>query len=277
MQTGCGGENFRATASLFLEEALERITSRQNKIIQHFRRLGSDGGYRRENGEFVCEGAKQLGEAVTWGMEITSVLWAAEPERPLTGVPAQYLVPEDLLAYASSLKNSPGPIFSVKMKAPGRLPDSPGVILLDGVQDPGNVGTVIRTANAFGMDAVVLADGCADLYNPRTVRASMGAVFRQNVLEMPNEKIPEFLEKYSLELWGAALADDASDIRELPRGAAVAIGSEGRGLGAQILEMCTGRVIIPMRPECESLNAAVAASVIMWETSGRKQVNGCRR
>ena len=138
--------------------------------------------------------------------------------------------------------------------------------MLEGVQDPGNVGTVIRTANALGMDAVALTGACADLYSPKTVRAAMGALFRQPVLTCTTDELMQLLHARGLKLYGAALTDAAQDLRHVPLSpAAVAIGSEGRGLSAQLLAQCDGQIIIPMQPGAESLNAAVAAAVVMWE------------
>lgn len=113
-----------------------------------------------------------------------------------------------------------------------------------------------------------MVGACADLYNPKTVRASMGAIFRQRVLKMSIKELDEFTRRQCLPLFGAALSDKAADIRnaELHR-SAVAIGSEGRGLSRELLDICGGELIIPMNPHSESLNAAIAASVIMWEMS----------
>ena len=134
--------------------------------------------------------------------------------------------------------------------------------VIENLQDPGNVGTIIRSANAFDIDAVIMVGACADLYNPKTVRASMGAIFRQRVLKMSIDELDEFTRRQCLPLFGAALSDKAADNRS-----AVAIGSEGRGLSRELLDICGGELIIPMNPHSESLNAAIAASVIMWEMS----------
>jgi TrmH family RNA methyltransferase len=140
------------------------------------------------------------------------------------------------------------------------------VLVLEGVQDPGNVGTILRTADAFSINCVVLLEGCADVYAPKTVRSTMGAVFRQFICELPLEELPAFCRNRGLKLYGAALSDRAKDVRTLPlRNAAVCVGSEGRGLSRELLGLCDGEVIIPMRGPAESLNAAVAAAVLMWE------------
>ena len=119
--------------------------------------------------------------------------------------------------------------------------------VIENLQDPGNVGTIIRSANAFDIDAVIMVGACADLYNPKTVRASMGAIFRQRVLRMSIDELDEFTRRQCLPLLCATLSDK-SHSREL-------------------LDICGGELIIPMNPHSESLNAAIAASVIMWEMS----------
>ena len=138
--------------------------------------------------------------------------------------------------------------------------------MLDGVQDPGNVGTILRTADAFDCDGVFLVNACADPYSPKTARATMGAVFRRDVYQCTADELCALLQKCGLPLYGTALRNDTVSLRdaELSR-AAVAVGSEGRGLSAEILSKCEKTIKIPMSPRCESLNAAVAASVVLWE------------
>ena len=119
-------------------------------------------------------------------------------------------------------------------------------IVLESVQDPGNVGTVIRTANAFGVDAVLLVGECADLYGPRTVRATMGGIFRQRAFAVSRDELSGLLEKNCLKLFGAALSDSALDVcAAVFSHCAVCIGSEGGGLSQELLELCSGQVIIP--------------------------------
>ncbi len=246
---------------------MEKITSRKNEYIRSLRLLAADGDYRRERGEYLGDGLKLLREALNSGADVTSVLWRGHAEE-LAGLDgaAQYLADNELFDYASPMKNSPGPVFTVTM--PDKCVDYgiKNALVLETVQDPGNVGTVIRTANALGVDAVILTGECADLYSPKTVRATMGAIFRQRVISCGLDKLAAVLKKNDLKLYGAALSDRASDIRSLDVCAsAVAVGSEGRGLSRELLDMCDGELIIPMQACSESLNAAVAAAIIMWE------------
>ena len=244
---------------------MEQLSSRQNKLITHIRKLGSDKSYRHSCGEAVCDGLKLLREAAMWGVEILSVLWVGESGMELPASVKQYSVPEELLDYASPLKNSHGPLFTFRMP---QCPESePGrCLVLETVQDPGNLGTILRTANALNMDTVILTGDCADVYNPKTVRAAMGAVFRQRVLRMERGEMREYLSENGVKLYGAALSDSSRDIRTVSlEKAAVAIGSEGKGLSAEFLSLCDGEIIIPMNEQCESLNAGVAAAIVMWE------------
>lgn len=246
---------------------MEKITSRKNEYIRLLRLLASEGEYRRERGEYVCDGIKLLREAIMSGAEVTSVLWREAPEA-LDGLDttAQYVADSALFDYASPMKNSPGPVFTVAIAPERGDGEIKNALVLETVQDPGNVGTVIRTANALGIDAVILTGECADLYNPKTARATMGAIFRQRVIACPLAELEKMLSENGLALYGAALSQRAADIRALSlKNAAVAVGSEGRGLSRELLSMCTGEVIIPMRPCSESLNAAVAAAIVRWE------------
>lgn len=246
---------------------MEKLSSRKSEYIRHLRLLASSADHRREEGQYLCDGIKTLREALCFGAEIVSVLWKDEAQdmEGLENV-RQYVAGGELFDYASPMKNSPGPLFAVAI--PGGSGEKPikNAVVLENVQDPGNVGTVIRTANAFGVDAVILTGSCADLYNPKTVRATMGAIFRQRVIRAELSQLKPLLERNGLPLYGAALSPAAEDIRRLAlKSAAVAVGSEGSGLSGELLRLCEKQIIIPMRPDSESLNAAVAASVLMWE------------
>ncbi len=247
--------------------SIEALTSRKNQYILRLRRLAGEAAFRREEGEYVCDGMKLLGEALEKGAEIRSVLWK-ERAQGVEGLncPRQYLAPAELFDYASPMKNSPGPVFTVAME---RRPDTErlkNAIVLETVQDPGNMGTVLRTAKALGIDGVILTGSCADIYSPKAVRSSMGAIFRQRVIYARLGQLRQLAEGNGLKLYAAALSDRAEDIRRLDlKGAMVCVGSEGQGLSRELTELCDGEVIIPMEPGSESLNAAVAAAIIMWE------------
>lgn len=244
----------------------ERISSRKNKYIAHLRALASDAEYRYACAEYLCDGMKLLAEALDKGARVRSVLWkdAAEELPGLDGA-KQYIAPAELFDYASPMKNSPGPVFTLAMPE-GHNVEMRRAVLLENVQDPGNVGTVIRTAAALGFDTVILCGACADVYSPKTARATMGAIFRENIVRMDIAAAAEYIHSRGMKLYGAALSERAADIRAAElKNAVVAIGSEGRGLSTELLSLCDGEVIIPMTPGSESFNAAIAAAIVMWE------------
>ncbi len=245
------------------------ITSRKNPLIAHIKKLSADGAYRKEHAEFVCEGEKLLREAVSAGVTVKIVLTSGEAP-DLIGDAEIIYTSESIIESLSSLKTARETIFICGLPDTGRpVPLGGRYVLLDGVQDPGNLGTVVRSANAFGFDGVLTLGACADPYSPKTLRASMGALFHIPVYRVSLEDVKVLIASGE-PLWGTFPAGEADDIRNsaFERGM-LAIGSEGRGISEEIKALCTRRVTIPMRPGCESLNAAAAAAVVMWEIRGR--------
>ena len=244
---------------------MERITSRQNPLVARLRKLGNDKKTRRQEGAFLCEGHKLVEEAIRWnaGVETLVVAEGVEPPAGLPEAVRLVEVPTDVLKSMSTVDTPQG------MLAVCRTPDltppeglTPGrYLVLDGVQDPGNVGTVWRTADAFGADGLILLPGCAEPFSPKTVRSTMGACFRLPVWETGLEALTALLAGADLPLYATALREDTADLSR----AAVVIGSEGRGVSQAVLDACALTLKIPMRDRCESLNAAVAASVVLWE------------
>ena len=247
---------------------MERITSRANPLCAHIRKLNTSNAYRRERGEFVGEGPKLLAEALKAGAGVTAVV--AEEGRPVScpdGI-RRVEVPTGLLESLCDTKTPQGVLFlcrTPELSLPEKLTGS-RYLVLDGVQDPGNVGTVWRTADAFGADGLILLGGCADPFSPKVVRSTMGAVFRLPVWQTDAETLRERCTAAGLPLYATALREDTEDIgrTDLRRCAAV-IGSEGRGVSEKVLSLCEKTLKIPMRERCESLNAAVAAAVVLWE------------
>jgi len=174
-------------------------------------------------------------------------------------------VPEDVMASISPMEAPQGALFICRMPPKTDFCPQKGMLLLDGIQDPGNVGTILRTADALDVP-VVLLEGCADPYNHKTVRASMGAVFRRQVVQTAWAEASAKCKAAGIPIGVTALSHRAKDLRqETMNEMAVVIGSEGRGVRQDILSGADKELIIPMSPHCESLNAAVAAAIVMWE------------
>ena len=245
----------------------QRLTSRKNPVIQRLRALAADGAFRRQEGEYLLDGHKLLREALDKGAELRCVLWkeTAQDWPGLENVP-QFVAPADLFDYVSPMKNSPGPLFTAAIPAEEHKAAFTQAILLENVQDPGNVGTILRSAAAMGVGTVILCGACADPYSPKAARATMGAIFRERLLRLSAEEAAELTRRNGLPLYGAALSTRARDVREVDlRRAVVAVGSEGRGLSPELLALCDGEVIIPMDAGSESLNAAAAGAILLWE------------
>ena len=247
----------------------ETITSRQNPLMTHLRKLASSRPYRKKSGEYLCDGTKLLAEALKWGAEVKTAVFSEGVDiPPLPDGVRAVRVSEELMRSVSPMETPQGALFTValpEVQLPETLSEK-HYLVLDGVQDPGNVGTILRTADAFDCDGVFLVNACADLYNPKTARATMGAIFRREAYSVTAEELFALLRKSGVPLYGTALRDDTVPLAEanLAR-AAVAIGSEGRGLSQQVLDECAKTLKIPMNPRCESLNAAIAATVVLWE------------
>ena len=247
----------------------ETITSRQNPLMTHLRKLASSRSYRKKSGEYLCDGTKLLAEALKWGAEVKTAVFSEGVDiPPLPDGVRAVRVSEELMRSVSPMGTPQGALFTVALPEV-QLPETLSgkhYLVLDGVQDPGNVGTILRTADAFDCDGVFLVNACADLYNPKTARATMGAIFRREAYTVTAEELFALLRKSGVPLYGTALRDDTVPLAEadLAR-AAVAIGSEGRGLSQQVLDECAKTLKIPMNPRCESLNAAIAATVVLWE------------
>lgn len=247
----------------------ERITSRANPLMTHIRKLAASRSYRRETGEYLGDGVKLLEEAVRWNAALTAVVHTPGTALPvLPETVRQVEVPADLMRSISPMEAPQGALFLARvpdMAAPETLPGR-RYLALEGVQDPGNAGTILRTADAYEADGLILLPGCADLYNHKTVRSSMGAVFRLPAWNCSLVQLRALAERSKLPLLGAALREDTIDIREadLHRGI-ILLGSEGKGLSEAALSACGQTVRIPMGERCESLNVAAAAATLLWE------------
>ena len=244
----------------------EHITSLKNPKVQTWKSLKDRKG-RRETGCFLVEGRKMVEEALNSRFAVTALLLAEgfEPAFDVPGDLPTYVMPEHVFAAVCDTKTPQGAAAVVRMQ--DSLAAGKRLVALDGVQDPGNVGTILRTADAAGFDGVILSEQCADIFSPKVLRATMGSIFRMGV-RVTND-LPGQL---------TALRDDGCSIlssqldgtpfyeRE-PVGEqfVLVIGSEGNGVTDEVKAVATHRVKLPMRGGAESLNAAVAAGIMMYE------------
>jgi len=243
----------------------QRITSRKNPLLQQVRKLLSSKKERQSAGLYVADGTKLLQEAVKWYDGLDTVILSDGVEVDVPENIRLIRVPEDVMASISPMETPQGALFVCRMPERAAFAPKPGMLLLDGIQDPGNLGTILRTADALQIP-VALLEGCADPYSHKTVRASMGAVFRTPVQQTTWQEAKERCAEAGIPVGVTALRESAMDLRRAPiQNMAVVIGSEGQGVRDAILQDAAQALIIPMDARCESLNAAIAAAIVMWQ------------
>jgi len=246
-----------------------RITARKNSLLQQVRKLLSSRKEREEAGLFVADGTKLLQEAVAYWPGLDTVILSDGVEANLPDHVKVVRVPQDVMEYISPMQTPQGALFLCHLPEKTAFQPKKGMLVLDGIQDPGNLGTILRTADALDVP-VVLLEGCADPFSHKVVRASMGAVFRVPPVRSTWEEVKAGCAAAGIPIGVTALSDRAKDLREsMLKDMAVVIGSEGQGVRREVLESADAELIIPMNPHCESLNAAVAATIVMWEIGNR--------
>ena len=243
----------------------ERISSRKNPLLQQVRKLLSSRAERRRQGLFVADGTKLLEEAVKYWPGLQTVILTDGVEIQFPDHVRVVRVPEDVMASISPMEAPQGALFLGKLPEQQEFVPKKGMLILDGVQDPGNIGTILRTADAMDVP-VVLLEGCADPWSWKVIRSTMGAAFRTPVVQATWEEVLGKCREAGIPIGVTALSDRAVDIRSAKLSdMALVIGSEGRGVRKEVLENADHELIIPMNPHCESLNAAIAAAIVMWE------------
>ncbi|MDO4869249.1 MAG: RNA methyltransferase [Bacillota bacterium] len=263
---------------------MKQITSKENAIFKDALKL-TRKKYRDMSGRFLLEGLKPLEDALQLGIEIERVFidseladgicasepWIAKADQ------AACLLDRKLFRELSDTETSQG-VISIAAQPTLRQEDldevfsNGNVVVLDRLQDPGNIGTIVRTAEAAGYRAVVTIKGSADLYSPKVVRAAAGSLLRMPVLALGSaEQAVEILHGYGKRITVSCLEDAANCFEtDLTNHIALVIGNEGRGVGRTFMESADIRVMIPMEGHIESLNAAVAAGILMYQAVGGK-------
>lgn len=255
------------------------ITSQKNPAVLAAKALLTAKG-RKEQGAFLCDGEHLVGEALNACPDQVRALFVASGEEAryaalLAKAPkgaTVCLTSPEVLESVSQVKTPQGILAVCGLPEALPLSSQQGrLILLENVQDPGNVGTILRTLDAAGFDGCVLTAGCADPYAPKTLRATMGSLFRVPLSMASNGwEAAQQLTALGYRLLGADLKGQPFYQREpLPNKLCVLIGNEGAGLTPEILKLCHDRYRLPMRGGAESLNAAVAAAVMMYDIINR--------
>lgn len=261
---------------------IQAIASRRNPVARQAASLAASAASRREAGAFLCEGARLCQDAARSGLDIrASFFTAAARERYapymadlLAASQSAYEISPPVAELLASTQNPQG-VFCVcgwpkgwaeEPTAPA--PEGP-CLVLEAIQDPGNLGTILRTAEALGVFQVFPLGDCCDPFSPKALRASMGAAFRLGLSPWGDaEKLCKLLRAAGYTLHAAVPDGDATPVTalDLAQGRhAVFIGNEGGGLSQKTIALCGNRVTIPMAGRAESLNAGAAATILLWE------------
>lgn len=259
---------------------MERITSRQNETVKNYAKLLQSAAHRKETGLFLCEGARLCCDAAISGIEIVVFYVTEKAYEKYESYCSQikekaqrsYWISDHVAPLLSDTKNPQG-VYCV-CKIPEQTGDlvnidgSGSYLALENMQDPTNLGTVLRTAEALGIDGVVLGGSCCDPFSPKVMRGSMGAVFRMKMYTCP--AMPEALQKLN-QLGFSTMASVVDSTATPVTGmdfsvpSVMVIGNEGNGLTEEAIAACTHRCTIPMLGRAESFNASAASSILMWE------------
>lgn len=266
-----------------------KIESKDNPKIKHLKKLYSSRKARDKESLFVIEGVRGCVDAVMGELadgnvvfEIEGIFYTEKSVRNYEEYLPTYLfdnmpeskkfeITEDLAAKISDTSTSQG-VFVVAKKTDKAFDDgvikSEGkYIILDNLQDPGNLGTMLRTSDAVGVDGVILTGECVDLYNPKVVRSAVGSLPRVNIyIEKDYERVLSAFKCAGIKTAAAVVSGGISITDyDFSKGCAVVIGNEGRGLADDRVKLCDDKVTIQMRGHMDSLNAAVAGTIFLWE------------
>lgn len=258
---------------------MQEITSRNNNIIIDTVKL-YDKKYRLAFGRYIAEGEKLSLEAVSSGADILYVFIKKSKSKKFeflidycnnNKIPL-YCVSDNVFLKLSKMEAPEGIITVCAIPEKRQLISGTGRLILNNISDPGNMGTIIRTADAFGIKEIIIGDNCVDVYNPKTVRAAMGSIFRVGLIFVATAEAIKKTKQSGMKVFAAVLDSNAEKINgEVLRNSCVVIGNESNGLPYDIIELCTGKVTIPMRGRAESLNASIAAGIIIWEIAKKEE------
>lgn len=255
---------------------MQLITSKDNEIIKNIKKL-KDKKYRDEQKQFIIEGIKLIEEAIEENAKIKMIIVCEECmkeqciEQRLLYQIAKYdciYVSEKVFSTITEVKNPQGMLAIIEMEnSEEKIKyDEDVIFVLDGIQDPGNLGTILRTIDSVGLSQIIVSKDTVDAYNPKVVRSTMGAIFRVKVIESQDLiRTIRNIKKHKYEVLATSLDTDNSIYDVEYNKKVIVIGNESNGVSKGILDIADGKAKIPMLGKTESLNAAVATSVIAYE------------
>ncbi len=255
---------------------MQQITSKENPVIKHIIKL-KEKKYRKEYNEYIIEGAKIVKEAIEEKVNIKNIIINENNinseliENQLKKVLKEknyIIVPNNIFKLLSDVEKPQGVLAVVEKDINREKIDynQDVILILDNIQDPGNLGTIIRTADSAGLRQIIVSKGTVDCYNSKVLRSTMGAIFRVNIIEAENlEKNIEEIKQNNFKIITTSLQTDKSIYDIQLKNVAIVIGNEANGVSKEITELSDIKAIIPMKGKTESLNVAVATGVVLYE------------
>lgn len=249
---------------------MKRIESPQNSLVKYWKKLATTRKERDRSGEFLIEGFHLVEEAIKNKSEILNIIVREDVDIPSNWNIDNIYVVEVTAQVANEFaetEHSQGIFAQVKQPTVSKEEQTKWkkLLLVDAVQDPGNIGTMIRTADAAGIDAVILGKGCADPYNPKTVRSTQGSIFHIPVVRGDLSEWIDSLKEKAIPVYGTALENAVLYHQVKKEGKfALIMGNEGSGIDSDILAKTDANVIIPIMGKAESLNVAVATGIVLY-------------
>lgn len=250
---------------------MKEIQSIKNPFIKEIKKL-QQKKYRQQTNSYILEGFHLVQEASNAGAAIQEIFVNQRGQKEWSDwlgehFPEYYLVSDEILKTLADQPTPQGMVAVVSMEETAIEQFSGAWLLLDQVQDPGNVGTMIRTADAAGFSGVVLGEGTVDLYNPKTLRSMQGSQFHLPVVSRKLQDLIPELQLQQISVFGTALDKAAKNYRTLEERSdfALIMGNEGQGMNPELLAMTDANLYIPIKGQAESLNVAVAAGILMFK------------
>ena len=240
------------------------ITSKSNSLVKNTKKLHRKK-YRKNS--YLIEGWHLYEEALAAGATFRYIFTLADYENRITDKDKLVLVSPEVLSDLSDAPSPQGIVAEIAFPSLVEVPEFRGKwLFLESIQDPGNLGTMIRTADAAGFAGVLVSDDAADIYHMKTLRSMQGSHFHLPVYRMSRERVFELTENQGLPIWATTLSEDSVDYRTLdkPENVLLVMGNEGQGISQQVADKADFRVHIPMPGQSESLNVAVAAGIVMF-------------
>ncbi|MEE1057723.1 MAG: RNA methyltransferase [Acutalibacteraceae bacterium] len=265
---------------------MKHISSKDNSTVKHIAKLMKSSSYRKENNQFVIEGVRLCTDALDSNVEISVAVFSEqafekhnELVNRMVGICESTFVFSDKLFSQISDTKSPQGILCVcsENSRNFNIQQDSVYIALERIQDPSNMGTILRTAEALGVKGVVITEDCCDVFSPKVIRGTMGAVFRLPIKVCGNiADMVEIFNSQNITTIAAVVDKNAVDVTNInpaeKKNCAIFIGNEGNGLEQTTIEKCRIKATIPMLGRAESLNASVASAIMMWE-----MLRGCKQ